>query len=78
MNELFPFSMLVSVVVFLLLVAAAIAAPANSAAGVGATLLATLLALAIFEHGLLVVNFDDGFLWRLGLRSRGDSGAAAG
>lgn len=78
MNELFPLSMIISVAAFLLLVAAASAAPATSAAGVGATLLATLLALAIFEHGLLVVNLDDGFLWRLGLRSRGDGGAAPG
>lgn len=78
MNELFPLSMLVSVSVFLLLVAAAIGAPAASAAAVGATLLATLLGLAILEHGLLVVNFDDSFLWRLGLRSRRNRRTAPG
>ena len=78
MNELFPLSMIVSITAFLVLVVAAIGAPATSAAGVGATLLATLLGLAIVEHGLLVVNLDDSFLWRLGLRSREDSGAATG
>ncbi len=78
MNELFPLSMIVSLGTFLLLVAAAIGAPATSAGGVGATLLATLLGLAILEHGLLVVNLDDSFLWRLGLRSREDGGAATG
>ena len=78
MNELFPLSMFVSIAAFLLLVAAAVGAPASSASAVGATLLATLLALAIIEHGLLVVNFDDSFLWRLGLRSRRDGGTAPG
>ena len=76
MNELFPLSMFLSIGVFLLLVSAAIGAPAASTSGVGATLLATLLGLAIVEHGLLVVNLDDSFLWRLGLRSRDDGGAA--
>lgn len=78
MNKLFPLSMLASVSVFVLLVAAAVGAPAASATAVGATLLATLLGLAILEHGLLVVNFDDSFLWRLGLRSRRSRKAAAG
>ncbi len=77
MNELFPLSMLFALAALLLLIAAAVGAD-DAAARTGATLLATLLALAIIEHALLVVNLDDSFLWRLGLKSRGDRGATAG
>lgn len=78
MNELFPLSMLFAVACFLLLIAAAVGADPRSTTQIGATLLATLLGLAIIEHSLLVVNFDDSFLWRLGLKSRGKRGATAG
>lgn len=77
MNELFPLSMLFAVACFLLLIGAAVGSGAGTAAQIGATLLATLLGLAIIEHSLLVVNLDDSFLWRLGLKSRRDRGATA-
>ncbi len=78
MNELFPLSILLSVSIVLLLVSASIDAPAGSQSSVSATLLATLLVLAILEHVLLVVDLDDSFLWRIGMRSRGDGGAPSG
>ena len=40
-------------------------------------LLATLLALALLEHCLLVLRVRDDALWRPGMRSRRNSGAAA-
>lgn len=75
MNELFPWSMSLAVLSFVALVLTAAGAGDDAAARSGAILLASLLALAIIEHGLLVVNIDDGVLWRLGMRSREGSGA---
>ena len=77
MNALFPLSMLIALACLALLVAAAVGAD-EPALRTGATLLATLLGLAIIEHALLVVDFDDRFLWRLGLKSRRGRGATAG
>ncbi len=78
MNELFPVSMFFATACFLVLGAAAIGADPGSATRIGATLLATLLGLAMIEHSLLVVNFDDSFLWRLGMNSRRRDEAANG
>lgn len=77
MNELFPLSMLIALACLALLMGAAVGA-GDPASRTGATLLATLLTLAIIEHSLLVVKFDDRFLWRLGLKSRRGGGATAG
>ena len=77
MNELFPFSMTMALAFFVAFVVTAAGAVDEPVTQLGATLLATLLGLAIIEHGLLVVNIDDSALWRLGLRSRRNGGAAA-
>jgi putative photosynthetic complex assembly protein 2 len=78
MNELFPVSILFASGAFILLAYAAVAAGDDLARRTGATLLATLLALAIIEHGLLVLKVRDDALWRPGMRSRRDDEAAAG
>ena len=76
-NPLFPFSILASVAVLALLAFAAVSAGDDLARRTGATLLATLLALAVLEHVFLVARIRDDILWRPGMRSRRGSGAAA-
>jgi putative photosynthetic complex assembly protein 2 len=78
MNELFPVSMLVGAIVFALLTFAAIDAGDDTARRTGAALLATLLALAIVEHVLLVLRIRDDALWLPALRARRDDGVRAG
>lgn len=75
MNLLFPVSVSVSTVGLVLLVQQA--AQAEPFAAVGLTLVATLLALAIVEHWLLVLPLPAGALWQWGLRSREASEAPA-
>lgn len=70
MNELFPVSILAATAVLGLLAFAAIAATDDVARRTGATLLATLLALATIEHFLLVLRIRDDALWKPGMRSR--------
>ncbi len=77
MNELFPVSIIVGTIVFALLTFAAIDAGDDIVRRTGAALLATLLALAIVEHVLLVLRVRDDALWMPALRSRRDDGAAA-
>ncbi len=76
-NRLFPFSILFATVGLALLVTAAVSAGDDLAGRAGATLLATLLALAMLEHVFLVTRVRDDVLWRPGMRSRRGSGAAA-
>lgn len=78
MNELFPISIIAASSCLALLVFVAIGAGDNGAERTGATLLATLMALAILEHWLLVLRISDGPLWSPGMRSRRDRGAEAG
>lgn len=73
MNELFPVSILAATAVLGLLAFAAIAAADDSARRTGATLLATLLALATLEHFLMVLRIRDDVLWKPGMRSRNNS-----
>ena len=54
----------------------AFAAGDDIARRTGATLLATLLALAVLEHWLLVLRISDAALWSPGMRSRRNSEVA--
>jgi putative photosynthetic complex assembly protein 2 len=77
MNKLFPLSILFASGALAALAFVAINADGDLARRTGAVLLATLLTLAIIEHGLLVLKLSDDVLWRPGLRSRRNSGAPA-
>jgi putative photosynthetic complex assembly protein 2 len=77
MNELFPLSILFACGAFAVLTSVAIGSGDDMARRTGATLLATLLALAIVEHALLVLRIRDDALWRPGMRSRRNGRAAA-
>lgn len=69
MNALFPLSIIVGTTVVALLVVAAVGSEPGSAGRTGATLLATLLALATLEHWFLILKLPDELLWQPGLRS---------
>lgn len=77
MNELFPVSVTFSVVGLLSLAFLAVTAGDNVAERTGAMLMATLLALALLEHWFLFAKTKDDVLWRAGMRSRSNGGAAA-
>lgn len=77
MNELFPFSIVLSLLGLGALIYFAVSSGDNLAQRTGATLLATLLALAIVEHLLLVLDVSDDALWLPGMRSRRDGRASA-
>ncbi len=77
MNELFPVSIVLATVGAVVLVVSAVSAGDDLAVRAGATLLATLLTLAMLEHWLLVLRINDDALWRPGMRSRRDGGAPA-
>ncbi len=68
MNALFPFAVTAATVVAVMLVRAALSAPPAAAAGL--MLVATMLALAILEHWLMVLPLDPGALWRWAMRRR--------
>lgn len=70
MNALFPWSILVSLGIVVLLVSIAANGPLASAERTGAVLLATLLALALIEHLFLMLRIPDELLWLPGLQSR--------
>jgi putative photosynthetic complex assembly protein 2 len=63
MNLLFPISVSVATVIMCLLVDRALALPADGFGASALLLGATLLALAILEHWLLVLPLADGALW---------------
>lgn len=67
MNWFFPIAVGVATAYLVTLVTQALAA-AGTASAVGYTLLATLLALAIVEHLLLVLPLDSTALWRWAIR----------
>ena len=77
MNGLLPFSVLGAGAVLALIVMQAVEAGAGSAARAGLTLVATMLAMAIVEHGLLVLPFQSNALWRWAMRHRQGSAPAA-
>lgn len=68
MNLFFPFAVTAATVVAAWLVGQALAQPAGGAAATGAWLVATLLALAILEHWLLVLPLEATALWRWAMR----------
>lgn len=70
MNRLFPWSMIASIALLAVLVVAATSADSPPFQVVAACLVGTLLALAILEHGFLVLPLDAAGLWRWGFRSR--------
>lgn len=70
MNALFPWSILVSLGIVVLLVSIAANGPLASAERTGAVLLATLLSLALIEHVFLMLRIPDELLWLPGLQSR--------
>lgn len=72
MNPLFPLSVTGATVVAAWLVTEALAAPAGSGLATGYLLVATLLALAILEHWLMVLPFNPTALWRWAMRERRD------
>lgn len=70
MNLLFPVSVTLATVLVVLIVLKAAAPEADGAEAVGLTLVATLLALAILEHWLLVLPLPDEALWSWALPPR--------
>jgi putative photosynthetic complex assembly protein 2 len=78
MNSFFPWSVAAAVLALFGLGWAAATAGDDTLARGGAMLLATLMALAILEHCLLMLEVRDDLLWRPATRSRRDSGAPAG
>ena len=78
MNALFPVSIIAGTTVAALLITAAAAGEPGSAERTGSTLLATILALAILEHWLLILRVPDELLWQPGLRSRRPAPATGG
>ena len=77
MNAFFPFSVSVASCFLLMLVNFASSPVANSVQVVGATLVGTLLALAIVEHLMLVLPLNTTALWRWAIRKRQSTGAHA-
>ena len=77
-NSLLPVSIAASGLGVILLGFVAVSAGDDIAQRTGATLLATLLGLALIEHWLLVADINDDALWKVGLRSRNNTDASAG
>ncbi len=76
MNPLFPVSITAAtggVIVLAFVAAASADMPGRQT---GATLLATLLSLAMFEHWMLVLRVRDELLWQPGFRRRRDAPTA--
>jgi len=73
MNPLFPISVLLGAMVVVLL-AARVAAPTSTPFQVtSGALIAALLALAVLEHGFMMLPLPTEALWRWGFRSRSAS-----
>ena len=68
MNAFFPFSVAAASLCLLVLFSYASSAATTPAQVVGATLVGTLLALAILEHLMLVLPLDTTALWRWAIR----------
>jgi putative photosynthetic complex assembly protein 2 len=77
MNLLFPFVMVLASAVLALLVARAVDTTTTVVAATGLTLVATMLAMAIVEHWLLVLPVQSTALWRWALRNRQNPSAQA-
>jgi putative photosynthetic complex assembly protein 2 len=68
MNAFFPFAVLAACAVLVRLVMGALDPSASIAAVTGSALVATMLALAVLEHAMLVLPLDTTALWRWALR----------
>lgn len=75
MNALFPFCVAAACAVLALMVVRAVAPATPAAEVLGLTLVGTMLALAIVEHGMLVLPVSTTALWRWAMRQR-QAGAA--
>ena len=71
-NSFFPIAVLMSVLMMVGFVDAALAPDASYATETGYVLVATLTALAILEHVFMLVQLPIGQLWRWSTRWRGD------
>jgi putative photosynthetic complex assembly protein 2 len=78
MNLLFPLSVTGATLVTWFLIERASAAGATDFTMAGYTLLATLMALAVLEHWLLVLPLPAAALWSWGLKSRQEAVVAPG
>lgn len=70
MNRLFPVSLMVSGALALLLWDHALAVSTGSFGAVSSTIVATLISLALLEHGLMMLPLPSQWLWRWGMKSR--------
>lgn len=70
-NLFFPVAVTAASLALALLVARAIDDNASPATAIGTTLVATMLALAIVEHWMLVLPLDTTALWRWAIREAG-------
>jgi putative photosynthetic complex assembly protein 2 len=77
-NGLFPVAMVLSILATVLLVERAFAAQVEAGTQAGFLLLATLLALAILEHGFMMVRLPVDALWRWSTSGRVRSRSTAG
>lgn len=85
MNRLFPISVTAATTVVVMLIQGALQAEAGSAAAIGRLLVATMLAMGVLEHWMLVLPMSPSALWRWALRaehghgrSPSDNGPAPG
>jgi putative photosynthetic complex assembly protein 2 len=70
MNALMPFSLLVGGLVAVRLLQDALSTDAASFVGVGRTLVASILGLAVVEHAFLSLPVPDAILWRWAVRAK--------
>jgi putative photosynthetic complex assembly protein 2 len=77
LNLLMPLSITVSTVVVVWLLHGAISAPAGSATAIGQLLVATMLAMGVLEHWMLVLPLNPSTLWRWALREGRQSPSAS-
>ncbi len=77
LNLLMPLSITVSTVVVVWLLHGAISAPAGSATAIGQLLVATMLAMGVLEHWMLVLPLNPSTLWRWALREGRQSPCAS-
>jgi putative photosynthetic complex assembly protein 2 len=77
MNLLFPVSVTVSTIITILLAQRALAPDASAFEAAGYAMLATIMALAVLEHWLLVVPLPVDALWQWGLGSKTEEAGGA-
>lgn len=73
MNPLFPVSIAVGTAVCVLVAASAVASGVGTFESVGLTLLATMLALGVFEHWMMILPLPVNALWNWSQRGRAGS-----